>query len=127
MIEGVVNAAYEAVVTLPLRGPSRQPREIEAVIDTGYNGFLTLPPQLVAELGLPLLTQGRATLANGVAEIFNVYDVTVIWDGMPRDIEADAVGPAPLAGMLLLKNHSLYVEVTDGGRVIIEPKNVPGK
>ncbi len=43
MIEGVVNAAYEAVVTLSLQSPSGQAREIEAVIDTGYSGFLTPP------------------------------------------------------------------------------------
>ena len=51
MIEGVVNAAYEAVVTLPLRGQTGQGRDIEVVIDTGYNGFLSLPPALVEELG----------------------------------------------------------------------------
>ena len=50
MIEGIVNAAYEAVVTLPLRGQAGQERDIEAVIDTGYNGFLSLPPALVEEL-----------------------------------------------------------------------------
>lgn len=58
MIEGVVNAAYEAVVTLILHGPGGRTREIEAVIDTGYNGFLTLPAALVAELRLPFLGPG---------------------------------------------------------------------
>ena len=28
----------------------------------------------------------------------------------------------PLVGMRLLDGHSLYVEVEDGGRVVIEPK-----
>ena len=120
MIEGLVNAACEAVVILPLRGQAGEAREIEVVIDTGYNGFLTLPPALVAELGLPLVGPSQATLANGVVETFNVHDVTVLWDGMPRDIEADAVGPTPLAGMALLDSHSLYVEVEDHGRVAIE-------
>ena len=121
MIEGVVNANYEAGIILPVLGPSGQTREVEAVIDTGYNGTLTLPPALGAELALPLVGPSRATLANGVVETFNVHDVTVVWDGLRRDIEADAVGPTPLAGMLLLDSHSLYVEVTDGGRVAIQP------
>ena len=68
MIEGVVNAAYEAVISLSLRGPSGQTREIDAVIDTGFNGFLTLPPALVAELGLPFLSHGGATLADGSSD-----------------------------------------------------------
>lgn len=55
MIEGVVNAAYEPVVSLALQGPSGQTSEIEAVIDTGFTGFLTVTPALVMELGLDLL------------------------------------------------------------------------
>ena len=35
MIEGVVNADYEAVITLTLRGPAGQEQDIDAVIDTG--------------------------------------------------------------------------------------------
>ena len=53
MIEGVVNASYEPVVTLAVQGPAGQANEIEAVIDTGYNGLLTLPPPVITELGLP--------------------------------------------------------------------------
>ena len=50
MIEGFVNANLEAVVNVPIRGPAGQTREVEAVIDTGFNGFLTLPPSLVVEM-----------------------------------------------------------------------------
>lgn len=121
MIEGVVNAAYEAVVTLPLHGPSGEIREIEAVIDTGYNGFLTLPAGMVAELDLPFLGPSRATLANGAVETFNVHDATVLWDGQLRDIEADATGNTPLVGMLLLDGYDLNIQVRDGGRVAIRP------
>ena len=53
VIEGFVNANHEAVVSLVLRGPEGQTREVNAVIDTGYSGFLTLPAALVADLGLP--------------------------------------------------------------------------
>jgi len=120
VIEGVVNAAYEAVVTLPLHGPAGRSREIEAVIDTGYNGFLTLPAALVAELRLPFLGPSRAILANGAVETFNVHDATVLWDGQLRDIEADATGDTPLVGMLLLDGHDLSVQVRDGGRVVIQ-------
>ena len=68
MIEGAVNSDYEAVITLALRGQAGQAREIEVVIDTGYNGFLSLPPALVAELEFPVVGPSQATLANGVVE-----------------------------------------------------------
>ena len=120
MIEGGVNAAYEAVISLSLRGPSGQAQEIEAVIDTGFNGFLTLPPVLVTELGLPFLSHGGATLADGSRIAFDVWEVTVLWDGAALSVEADESDTTPLVGMLLLDNHSLYVEVADGGRVVVQ-------
>ncbi len=120
MIQGEVNAAYEAVVTLPLQDPEGRTRDIEAVVDTGYSGFLTLPPGLVDELGLPFAYMGQAILANDAEVDFDVHYVTVLWDGKPRDIEADVTGSTPLVGMLLLHGHSLSIEVESGGRVLIQ-------
>jgi len=63
MITDTVNANREATLLLRVRGPSGQEQELEAVIDTGFTGFLTLPPGLVAALSLPRLGRGRAVLA----------------------------------------------------------------
>ena len=52
MITGTVNANREAIISCGVRGPHGKEREIEAVIDTAFNGFLTLPPQVIAALGL---------------------------------------------------------------------------
>ena len=120
MIEGVVNAALEAVLSLPIRDPSGWTREIEAVIDTGYNGFKTLPPALVTELGLPLVTTGRAFLADGGVVEFDVYRVELVWGGRTRYIRVDATGNRPLIGMSLLYRYNLYLEVVEGGRVVIQ-------
>ena len=120
MIEGEVNANYEPVISLPVQGPAGQTLEIDAVVDTGFNGFLTLPTVLVAELSLPFASIGRAVLANGSEVAFDVHDVTVLWDGMPRNIEAAAADGTPLVGMLLLDRHNLKIEVAEGGRVVIQ-------
>ena len=122
MIEGVVNAAYEPIVRLAVHGPSGQTSEIEAVIDTGFTGFLTVTPVLVAELGLGLRGTSRATLADGSEVTFDVYDVAVLWDGQPVYIEADAADTTPLVGMRLLDRHNLNIEVVGGGRVVIEAR-----
>ena len=71
MIAGVVNASLEAVISLAVQGPSGQTRDVDAVIDTGYSGTLTLPPSIVAELGLSFRSSGRAILANGTEDAFS--------------------------------------------------------
>ena len=123
MIEGAVNDAYEAVVALSLQGPEGQTQEIEAVIDTGYSGFLTLPAALVTELGLPFAYLGQALLANDDEVTFDVHDVTVLWDNQPRHIKADATGSTPLMGMAMLDNYNLNIEVVSGGSVVIEARS----
>ena len=52
MITGVVAAYRQAIIRLTVRGPQEQEQEIQAVIDTGFDGSLTLPPKLIATLGL---------------------------------------------------------------------------
>jgi predicted aspartyl protease len=41
MIIGVVNANREATLRFVVRGANGQEHELEAVIDTGFTGFLT--------------------------------------------------------------------------------------
>ena len=122
MIEGAVNANLEAVVTLPLQDSSGQTREVEAVVDTGFNGYLTLPPMLVEDLDLPVVGDSEATLADGSQAAFDVYGVTVLWDGQPMYVETGAVGGEPLVGMALLDRHNLNIDVEDGGRVVIQAR-----
>ena len=122
MIEGAVNANLEAVVTLPLQDSSGQTREVEAVVDTGFNGYLTLPPMLMEDLDLPVVGDSEATLADGSQAAFDVYGVTVLWDGQPMYVETGAVGGDPLVGMALLYRHNLNIDVEDGGRVVIQAR-----
>ena len=122
MIQGAVNAAYEAVVSLPLRGPAGQARDMDAVVDTGFTRFLTLPPAMVTELGLGYRGVNNVILADGSETTLEVYGVTVLWDGQLREVVAYVSDTTPLIGMSLLHRHNLNVDVEDGGRVLIQAK-----
>ena len=50
LIAGAVNAVYEPVVTLVVQGPAGETLEIDAVIDTGFTGFLTVTPALARRI-----------------------------------------------------------------------------
>ena len=43
MITGLVNIDREATIRLRVRGPGWQQQLIEAIIDTGFDGWLSLP------------------------------------------------------------------------------------
>lgn len=44
MIVGVITADREAVISFSVRGADEQEQSIEAALDTGFNGYLTLVP-----------------------------------------------------------------------------------
>jgi clan AA aspartic protease len=116
---GTVNALREAVLRLVVLGPGGREREVEAVIDTGYNGSLILPPYLVAELGLPFRIRSSATLGDGSTGLFDVHDGTVHWNGRSRRIAVDVADSEPLLGMALLYGYELTIQVVEGGDLSI--------
>lgn len=81
MMTGSVNKHYEAIVRLVVCGPQGQAEAIEAIIDTGFSGWLSLPTATIAQLGLPFRRRGRAFLADGSESIFDIYEGTVVWNG----------------------------------------------
>lgn len=90
------------------------------MIDTGFNGFLTSPPALVSELGAVLSKPRWRYPGDDSIIAFDVWEITVLWDGTALAVEADEADTTPLVGMLLLDNHSLFMEVADGGRMVLQ-------
>ena len=120
MVEGVVNDQLEPVVILSVMGPSGHAREIEAVIDTGLNGFLFLPTDVVLGLNLEFIYNSPVELADGTMGRSGIYSATVIWDGEERSVQAIASTGMSLVGMRMLEDHDLHVQVRNGGNVLIE-------
>lgn len=119
MIVGEVNSLPEAVVRLAVRGAAGREREIEAVVDTGYTGALTLPAELISELALPFRGLTRVLLADGRETVCATHEATVKWGPQIRRVPIHAAETGPLLGMALLYGHELTIEVTDRGHVKI--------
>ncbi len=120
MIQGTVTAEREAVVDLPLLDSQGRQHIFRVVVDTGYTGWLTLSPDLIANLGLSFNRFGRATLADGSEIAFSIYDADLLWDGQILQVRVDAVDAEPLLGMALMHGYKLTIEDIAGGTVTIE-------
>lgn len=121
MIRGNVNAHDEAIIRLSVLGANGQEHEFEAIVDTGFNGWLSLSPALITFLNLPFRNRGRAILADGSESVFDSYEATVHWDGQRRRIAIDEADTTPLVGMALLHGSELMMQIIEGGEVSIKP------
>jgi clan AA aspartic protease len=119
MITGAVKPD-EGRIRLTVEGLRGREQEVEAVIDTGYTASLTLPPALIAALGLRWRSVNRFTLADGSECIFDVYEAKVVWDGRVRQMLVDEADTDSLVGMRLLKAHALKMQVRYRGKVTIK-------
>ena len=94
-------------------------KTLSVVVDTGFTGWLTLPPDLIRELGLQQQGSRFVTLADGQAARVNLYLALIAWDGqiLPRLVhQSDSV---PLIGMYLMTGYHLAVDVREGGAVTL--------
>jgi clan AA aspartic protease len=117
---GIVSGRY-ALLPVPIRVPHRGEVAIEFVIDTGFSGYLTLPPDAVAVLGLPFEQSIPARLADGASVMMPTYTAVVVWDGVERVVEVLATGRQPLLGTALLDANDVHMEFKDGGQVEVTP------
>jgi clan AA aspartic protease len=119
VIAGTISGR-RAYVNLSVRGPSEQEGEVEFVLDTGFNGVITLPPAACAALGLPYVRPQPAGIAGGGRIMLEVYECNLLWDGAERNVEVLAMDGAPLIGMTLLDGSDVHLQVAEGGLVTIE-------
>ena len=119
MIAGAVTADREAVVRTLVYGAHGYRRKIEAQIDTGFDGWLSLPPEIIQQLHLPWRRRSRALLADGSESIFDIYEATIIWDRGRRRIPIDETHTSPMIGMALLDGFELRIQVKKHGKVTI--------
>jgi clan AA aspartic protease len=123
MMQGYVNKNYEATILLIVRNNANL-KSINAVIDTGFTGFLSLPNDIITELSLPWSYRDRGTLGDGSEVLFDIYDAVAIWDGKSQEIEVNSAETDPLIGMSMLRGYRLQVDTIEGGLVIITDLSV---
>lgn len=121
MTNGWISDNWELVVPVRVLDGKEHVHRIEAHIDTGFNGQITLPPDFIELLGLEPAQPIALTMANGERETFPTFFGAVLWHGHRRSariIESEGV---PLIGTELLWGSLLTAEMTDNGAVTIGP------
>ena len=119
-MQGFVNSRRQAIIAIHVHGRS-QSRLVQAVVDTGFNGHLSLPLKTIHELQLVATGARKGELADGTIAVLETFMASVTWEGQRRQITVAESESGCLLGMDLLKNSRLTIDVVDGGVVSVEP------
>jgi clan AA aspartic protease len=120
MMFGTVSHDCEAIIKVAVGRIGSPKIAVDALIDTGFTSFLSLPLSIITELDLAWHYRDVGMLGDGSETIFELYKASVIWDGQNKLIDVVASEADPLVGMSLLHGFKLQVEAVEGGRVTIE-------
>jgi clan AA aspartic protease len=120
MIRGTVDAQLQVVVPLIVRGTQGQELHLQGIVDTGYNGALTLPSHVITYLGLPDRGVISVQLADG-SEIYTyTHECEIVWEGKVVRVVLESSPQEPLVGTSLLAGHELLAQFCAGGAVTLE-------
>lgn len=119
MITGYVNQHLEPIVAVDLVDDNGFRWRREVIIDTGFNGDLTLPSEFIHQLGLTLVGLAGATLADGQMVVTNQYQATAVWDGQHLTVDVLESTNQLLLGTSMVEGRTLTVQMWEGGDVVI--------
>ena len=117
MMHGQVNDELEPWIEVLLEDKAGQRHRIPALLDTGFNGFLTLPSAWSLDMGLQRSGQARVTLADGSETVSDLFIAKAILEGQSLTIDVEAADTDPLVGMALLRGYDVRLLVVPGGLV----------
>ena len=107
-------------LTLLLPGQLR-PVEIEFIVDTGFNGDLSVPSEIARQLESNEARPTYNEMADG--SFYKAVVLSLFLDNeiVSRVVEVLVMPGRTLLGVALLAEWGLHVDVTEGGDVVIEP------
>lgn len=109
-----------AIISVVFPLPSQPDFSLDFVIDTGFNDHLTLPPQAVSAMNLPLYSSTEARLADGSQALLSIHLATIVWDGIEKLVPVLAAGYKPLLGSSLMAGYHLEIDFQENGLVSLK-------
>ena len=120
MMTGQITPEYHAMLRVFVLGGQEGRVELDALVDTGFNGYLTLPGDVIRQLGLVSAGHRRAQLADGHAVVLEIFLARLLWHARPREILVLQADGGALVGMALLAGSHVTLEVKAGGTLTIQ-------
>lgn len=120
MIRGTVFPNRQALIAVALLDAAGQFQTFEFILDTGFDGDLSLPARTIQTLAIGRRVPSIVELADGSRTTAPTWRATVLWDGERRTVSIMESEGESLLGMNLLWGNHIALEAKAFGGVVIE-------
>ena len=110
----------DALIPIGIEDRDGTQHSYQVVIDTGFDGTLSLPLADIERLGLREGDARIFELANGREYLSRTFNAVVHWDGGRYEVVVNEMGKRPLLGMELLSGRRVTLDVVEDGPVTVE-------
>lgn len=119
MTDGTVTRDRKIVMPLDVHCKDGSSVSVDALVDTGFNGHLTLPEDLLRLVHAEEDNVWTVELGDGNTVEMNSYAVEVNWLGSVRHVVVLESESEPLLGISMLWDHRVSFEAVNGGKVSV--------
>lgn len=120
MVKGFFSRRGEPMVSVVVGGSGGRQVEVDAVVDTGFSDYLTLPIEIIEALELPIMDNIWIQLADGSHSAVDVYDARIRLEDEWIGANVQPAQTTPLVGMKALAGKRFCVEAVPDGLIEID-------
>ena len=124
MTTGHIDQHGRPVIPVDLFDHQGRLHRVEAMIDTGFDDFLTLPAYLVQRMGLVWASRMPMQVATSEWAQFDIYAADVLWLGNRLPLRVLQTQSEILVGTRLLWESELTVQFWEGGAVNVQARSL---
>lgn len=121
MMTGTVTSRLDPVIQCFLQNAKGESVPVNFLINTGFNGYLALPPLWIQRLSLVAEEEkGTLTLADASTVPSVFYRGLILWEEKEREVIVLELDGDPLIGTALPYAFRLIIDFENGGNVMLE-------
>ena len=111
-------------VPIKIHHDQGQPKLVEALLDSGFSGMVSLPAETVKELELKYVRTQEVTLADGTLQAVEVFAGSVCFAGKWRKTSVLSTGDEATVGMGLISGGNISFDAVPGGDILYTPLDI---
>lgn len=119
MIKGHTNSDLAPIVTVEIVDDNGRLKSLQAILDTGFDGDLSLSEEAIRKHGLKTVGERDITLANGDVDSIPFCIGVLSYGTHKIEVIVLQMGEESLVGMAPFRDGKMALEVWNGGRVTV--------